>query len=445
MRMKLSADKVQLFSYFLFIAFAGSLVLSLPIAYRSAIPVPYIDALFISMSAICVTGLSTVNMDVFSPVGFVFIMLLIELGGLGIISFVSIYLIAPKRKVSLVNRSMISDFYVDDVEFDPRKIVRNIVFFTVSIEAVCAAVLYAGFEASGSSSPFLDAIFHSVSAFCNAGFSTYNSSLETFHSNYLVTGTVMFLIVSGGLGFIVLTDILDRGISRKRKLSLHSQVVLFFTGFLIVSSAFAFFFLERDASMQGFSFGDRIMAALFQAITPRTAGFDVAAQSGMTILSKLLTIVLMFIGGSPGSTAGGVKTTTFFIVFLYAIRGNTARNGLNVLKRNIETQAIEKAFSIVAKSIMIVALALTCLIVTERATLASGAHSVLDLFFETVSAFATVGLSLAVTPTLSAAGKIVIICTMFIGRTGVVAMALGFAHRENEQHYEYPTANIMLG
>jgi len=445
MSLKVSRDKVQLFLYFIFVSIVGSVLLSLPIAYKTGIPAPIIDALFISVSAICVTGLSTVNMDIFTPTGFIFIMALIELGGLGIISFISLYVIIPKKKVSLVNRSVIADFYIDDVEFDPRKILRNIIFFTLAIEIFGSCLLYPEFRESGSAHPVLDSTFHSVSAFCNAGFSTYNDSLASFHSNFLILGTVMFLIVSGGIGFIVLTDIRERILSKKRRLSLHSRLALGITAVLIIGGASICFALEQDSSMKGLPLGEKIMASLFHAITPRTAGFEVVPEKNLSLLSKILTILLMFIGGSPGSIAGGIKTTTFFIVFVYAIRGNTERNGLNVFRRNIDTRVVEKAFSIVAKGIMIVLASLMCLIVTESARISSGSCTVLDLLFEVVSAFGTVGLSLGVTPTLSFAGKVVIICTMFIGRTGIFAMALGSSRNARERFYEYPSANIMVG
>ncbi len=445
MRTRISTDKVQLFSYFITISLIGSVLLSLPFSYKSAIAVPYVDALFTSVSAVCVTGLSTLNMDIYTTAGFLVIMMLIEFGGLGIISFIALYIAVPQRKVSLVNRTVIREFFIDDVETEPRKVLKSILFFTFLIQLLAALILFFAFQKEGSNQPILDALFHSVSAFCNAGFSTYNDSLVGFRSNHILVITIMFLIVSGGIGFMVLTDIFNSCIRRKKKMSFHSRIVLLVTFLLIFFAALFFFIFEYNHSMKELSLIDKIVASLFQSITPRTAGFEVVSQKLYSPITKLITTVLMFIGGSPGSIAGGVKTTTFLIVFLYAIRGNTERTGMNLHKRNIETAVIEKAFSIVAKSLMIIVLSLAILMVTEQTALSNNSCSVFDLLFEVISAFATVGLSLGVTADLSFWGKIVIIATMFIGRTGVFAMALGFSRHEKEKFFEYPSASLIVG
>ena len=442
----MSTDKIQLFTYFIAMCLLGSFLLSCPFSYESKIPVPYIDALFISVSAVCVTGLSTVDMSVFSVTGFLVIMGLIELGGLGIITFVSLYIAVPKRRMSLVNRAVVREFFIEDVEVEPKSILRSIILFTVGIEAICAVLLIPEFKREGSARPVLDAAFHSVSAFCNAGFSTYQDSLCPFAGNLAIQAIIMVLIVSGGIGFTVLTDISRRFIFRKRtRMSFHSRTVLTVTAILILASAALIFLAERNTSLAGLSTVQKLFASLFSAITPRTAGFAVVPQEDFSPATDLLVIVLMFIGGSPGSIAGGIKTTTFMIVIIYAIRGNTERNGLNMLRRNIDTSVVEKAFSIFAKSLMILIIALAMLLCTERSLLSAGRYSEFDLFFEVVSAFGTVGLSLGVTAHLSMLGKIVIIGTMFIGRTGIFAMALGFARREKEHLFEYPSANVLVG
>jgi trk system potassium uptake protein TrkH len=445
MRIKLSIDKVQMFSYFIFLCFTGSVLLSFPFAYTSGVPVPYVDALFTSVSAVCVTGLSTVPMDIYSTAGFIVIMILIELGGLGIITFVAFYIAMPKRKVSLANRSVIRDFFIDDVESEPHKILRSILIFTFSIEFFCAILLFFAFKSGGSERPVLDAVFHAVSAFCNAGFSTYNTNLEGFHSNNMLLSTVMFLIVSGGIGFIVLSDIVNTILLRKKKMSFHSRMVLIVTFLLISLAAAVFFILDYNGALKNLPLSEKIFASLFQAITPRTAGFDVITQTVYSPLSQLITAVLMFIGGSPGGTAGGIKTTTFLIIVLYAIRGNTERNGLNIRHRNVDVSTIEKAFSILVKSLILVAFLLACMLLTEQTSLLNKSRTIFDLLFEVLSAFGTVGLSLSVTPTLSVMGKIIIILTMFIGRTGVFAMALSFGRDQKERFFEYPSASIMVG
>lgn len=445
MRLKMSDDKVQLFSFFIFFCLAGSFLLSLPFCYNNNNPVPYIDALFTAVSAVCVTGLASVNMSVFSTTGLIVIMVLIEFGGLGIISFIAFYMAVPKRKISLVNRSVIREFFVEDVETEPRKILKSILLLTLGIESAAAIILYFGFKHAGSGRPFLDALFHSIAAFCNAGFSTYSDNLVRFRSNPVILVTIMVLIVTGGIGFTVLTDINNSIIHRKKKMSFHSRVALLATLFLIVFSALLFLILDANYAMKGMTPGERILSSLFQAITPRTAGFESVPQKSYSHISKLITCILMFIGGSPGSIAGGVKTTTFMIVVIYAIRGNTERRGLNVQKRNIDTAVIEKSFSIVAKSMLIIILGVSLLLITEKDAIVSGTCSFFDLLFETVSAFATVGLSQSLTGQLNTMSKLVIILMMFFGRTGIFAMALGFSRNEKERFYEYPSANIMVG
>lgn len=445
MRTRLSSDKIELFSYFFLLSVVGSLLLSCPWAYASAHPVPYIDALFTSVSAVCVTGLSTVSMDVYSRAGFVVIMFLIEFGGLGIITFASLYILAPRKKISLVNRAVIRDFFIDDVETNPRSILVSIIAFTVSIEILCAVVLFFQFRAEGSADPALNAAFTSVSAFCNAGFSMFDSSLWDFRSNLVILGTVMVLIVTGGIGFTVLTDILSRARGRTERLSFHSRIVLIVTAFLILSGAALVFALNYSGALSTLTLPEKLFASLFQSVTPRTAGFQVVAQQDFTPLTRLMTLVFMFVGGSPGSIAGGIKTTTFCIVVLYAIRGNSGREGLNMRGRNVDTATVEKAFSICAKSMMIVFASLSLLLLTEQPRLDSGGITIFELLFEVVSAFGTVGLSLGATLTLSVFGKIVVIITMLCGRLGVFAMAIGFARNERERHFEYPSASVMVG
>lgn len=443
MRIKLAMDKIQMFSYFIALSLSGSFALSLPFAYRSLVPVPYIDALFTAVSAVCVTGLSTVDMSVFSGAGFLVIALLIEAGGLGLVTFFSLYILTPKRKISLVTRSMIREFFVDDVSANPVSIVRAILATTISFQIALAVPLAIGFARAGSDRPVFDALFHAVSAFCNAGFSTYSEGLIPFGRSPLVLVPVMLLVILGGIGFTVLSD-LGRFLTGKGRLCYYSKMVLSATAVLILSSALFFLVSEAQYSLAGFGAADRLLNSFFLSVMPRTAGFSSVPQSALAPVSRLLTIILMFIGGSPASIAGGIKTTTFLVVLLYAVRGDTDRRGFNIRGRNIGSATVEKAFSIFAKSIILVLCSFSCLLVTESAQL-TGGTDMLSLLFESVSAFGTVGLSIDVTPSLSLAGKIVIIATMFIGRTGVFAMALGFNKRERERFFEYPSANVMVG
>ncbi len=445
MRTRLSMDKLQLFAYFIGLSLVGSVALSLSPMYADGVAVPFVDAFFTSVSAVCVTGLSTVPMSAYSPAGFVTVMILIQFGGLGIVTFFSLYIAVPQKKMSLVNRAVIRDFFIDDVETEPRRIVRSIVIFTACIEILFAIPLYLGFRSAGSRFPFLDAAFHSVSAFCNAGFSTYGDSLGGFGRNDLVVVPVFLLFVTGGVGFMVLTDVARRVAGVRSRLSFHSRLVLALTGSLLFFGGLVFFLAEKNGALSGMGTARGAFLAVFQAATPRTAGFTVLPQESLSPITHLVTVILMFIGGSPGSIAGGVKTTTFFLVMLYAIRGNPDLRGLNLGQRNLDTTLIERAFSIVAKSLIIVIAVISALLITERAAIESGMFRIFDVVFETVSAFSTVGLSLGITGSLTEAGKYVVILAMFIGRTGVFAMALGFAKTEKERYVEYPSARVMIG
>lgn len=445
MNIKLSMDKIQLFFYFFTIILIGFIVLSCGFSYVSGNTPHSIDVLFTCVSAACVTGLSTLPMDIYSTVGLCVIMLLIELGGLGIVSFIAFYVSGSQRKVSLVNRVVVQQLYIDDVETDPKKILRAIILFTIIIELSAAALMYTAFLNVGSQRPVLDSIFHSVSAFCNAGFSTYNDNLLNFYTNPRIMWIITFLIIIGGIGFMVLTDIWKNLTRKKRGLSLHSKISLVVTISLILFGALILFFFERSSRFVSLSLLERIRVSFFQSITPRTAGFSIMEQHVFSPVFQLVTLVFMFIGGSSGSIAGGIKTTTFAIVFLYALKGNTDRKGLNVGNRNIDTPVIEKAFNIMAKSIMIIISAVFLLLIYESSKISSGVFSIFDIVFETVSAFATVGLSQGITSELSFMGKVIIIITMFIGRTGIAALAAGFLKSERERFFEYPSASVAVG
>lgn len=391
------------------------------------------------------TGLSTLPMDIYTTAGFWVIMLLIELGGLGIISFISFYIAGSRRKVSLVNRVIVQQYFIEDLETNPKKIVRSIVIFTVALELVAAGIMYTGFLESGSTRPFFDALFHAVSAFCNAGFSTYNDSLAGFYSRPVISWTVIVLIVTGGLGFMVITDIGNKIFRGKKRLSTHSLMVIWVTAILIGIGALTLLFFDYSAVFSNLSLSEKCTVAFFHAITPRTAGFSLIEQPQFSPVFQMITMIFMFIGGSPGSIAGGIKTTTFAIVLIYAIKGNVERQGLNIGKRNIDTPIIEKAFNIMAKSLMIIMGSILVLLVVEAERIAAGDFTLFAVAFETVSAFATVGLSQGITSELSFPGKAVIIATMFIGRTGVVAMAAGFFRNERERFIEYPSAGVAVG
>ncbi|GAB1482326.1 TrkH family potassium uptake protein [Treponema sp.] len=439
-----ASDAYYLLAFFALVIGIGSLLLSLPFSWSAGTDqrdsIPYIDALFTATSAVCVTGLITVDTALFSRFGHIIILLLIQIGGLGIISFTSILLTIPGRRLPLRRLKTIRSFYVSGVEYEPKKIVRTIVIFTFGIEAVGAVLLAFFFKRAGAADPVFSGLFHSVSAFCNAGFSVYTTNLELFSKHSEILLSIAFLIVAGGLGFIVLQD-LERLLLRKRKrLSYHSQVVLGMTGLLILSCTFLFWYLEKDAAYAHLGSIDSMVNALFQAITPRTAGFDAIIQDKLRQPSKVMTLFLMFIGGAPGSIAGGIKVTTAFVIAVVMVKRPDKNGDITILKRRLSAKTTNDAIVYFLKAgalLFVSALALSLIEGTKGAAFG-------DIVFESISAFGTVGLSLGLTTELSTAGKLIIIGTMFAGRVGLIAIAFPALRREADD-IAYTEGTVLLG
>lgn len=445
MRFRLANEKLYVFSYFLGLIALGSVALRLPGAWGGAVPLSAIDALFTATSAVCVTGLVTVDTAAFTRLGQSIIMVLIQMGGLGLVSFAAVYIATPRSRISLVNRNLIRDLSVDEVERNPRRIVGNVVIMTLVIELVGWALLFRGFKAAGSAVPVFEAAFHSVSAFCNAGFSTRSEGLKTFLHDYLSTGTVMSLVVLGGIGFTVLQDLARVATRARRRLSYHTRAVLVTTAILLVGAMAFYYLAERKGAYAGLDEGGRLMAAAFQAVTPRTAGFDTVSQSALGGASIVLTMILMFIGASPGSTGGGVKTTTIFVAFSAAFRNPEAGSSIPMGSRQLNPPLLVRAFSILVKAMALVLFSWLALACSEANALRSGATSLGSLLFEAVSAFGTVGLSLGITSSLGAASKIILAATMFAGRVGLFTMAMPRRSEAIERWADFPDASLMVG
>ncbi len=446
----LNSANVKLFTYFIGLSIVGSILFQFPLFYRSGTPVPFIDGLFTAVSALCVTGLSTVDMSVYTPAGFALILVFIEAGGLGIVSFFVLYIAFTSKKMSLVSRKIVRDFFIEDVEFNPYKIVIRIVSYTAIIQIAGTLILNYHFMHLSEPHHLFYSIFLSISAFCNAGFAPSSSSLVEYAHDKIICITIAGLIILGGLGFTVLQNITqciktrfqDK---RKRRLTLHSKIVFLMTFLLITIGTIVIFFVEKNHAFSGMTTQEKILSAFFESVTTRTAGFETVKQASFTSFSRIITCFLMFCGGSPGSIAGGVKTTTIFLAICFAFRNSADKNSITVYNRDISNDLINKSLSIIIRSMIFLFVVVCILCLTEYMNINNNIMNLDSIIFETFSAFGTVGLSQGITSSFSEAGKLILILTMFAGRTGVVAMALT-ASKESLKHIaDYPREDILVG
>lgn len=438
------SDTSYLLSFFLVVIAAGSLLLSLPISWAGSAAYPgrlrYVDALFTATSAVCVTGLTTVDTSSFTRFGQIVIIMLIQVGGLGIVSFTSMVLLVPGARLPFRRLKTIRSFSLDGVERDPVKILRDIVLFTLCIEAAGTVALWPAMTRAVPGDGLFAAAFHSISAFCNAGFSLFPDSLTRFSGQPGTLGVVSALIIVGGIGFIVMQDLVRRARRKKLALSYHSKLMLALTGILVVTGGAAFFALESSGVFKGMGFWQKAANALFQSITPRTAGFNAVSQAGLRVPSRVITMMLMFVGGAPGSIAGGIKIATAYLVALAVFRRPNERGEIDAMGRRIAPETIRAATSYFIKAVFLVVVSAGLVCAFEEARRADFG----DVLFETVSAFGTVGLSLDFTAGMTVPSKLVIVMTMFSGRVGLVALEF-FGGAWAPASIIHPEADILLG
>ena len=449
---RIKSAQVRLFLYFFTLAIIGTVLLSLPFCYKGGKTVQLIDSLFTTVSAICVTGLSTVDMRLYTRAGLVIILFLIEAGGLGLVSFFTVFLVFSAKKISLLNRNIIRDYFTEDSAFESRQIIKVILAATLAFQAAGALVLAPILKNAGESHWIFYAVFLSVSAFCNAGFSPYSDSLAQFSGNGAICLWLSVLIIAGGLGFMVIANIIGVVKSMcskksKRILSLHSKIVLLMTFVLITLGTVIFFFAEKDGAFSGMSFFKALNCAFFESVTLRTAGFETVPQGEFSPLSTFCSIILMLTGGSPGSMAGGLKTTTLFLLVCVAYKRASDKNAPSVFHRDIAEESTEKSLAVFVKGVCLLCVIYALLLVSESSSLKAGTFSTGELFFEAASAFGTVGLSKGITAALSSAGKIFIMLLMFAGRTGITFIALGSLHKENplDSLADFPKESVLIG
>ena len=449
MKLKEISAETKLLSYFVLLGLIGTAALSLPCMYKSGTPSPILDVLFTTVSAMCVTGLSTFGADSFNMAGLSVLMFVIEAGGLGLIMFFSLYLVRPGVKVSHINRNFMRGFFLPSVETNTKAIIVDILRYTFIIQFICAILLMIILKQRGEEHFIFYGLFLSVSAFCNAGFSPYADSLASFNSNLPFTFVISSLVVLGGLGFTVMQDlwhyIKAKAKGKRYRLSFHSKIVLSMTTLLLIVPTLCFLFFEYSASLASMPLLQKINNAFFQSITVRTAGFEMVSQSSLSSASAFFSCLLMIIGGNPGSMAGGIKTTTFYLILCNAFRDDSDEGDLTVFKRDIAKHTIDKSFSVIVKAFIFLFAILIILMCTEASSITAGVFTTGDLLFEVVSALSTAGLSRSVTPSLSAIGKILIIATMYIGRTGIISMGMKIKAKAELLSCSFPHEEILVG
>ena len=441
-----------LVSFLLAIAI-GATLLKLPIATHAGF-LPWVDAVFTATSAVCVTGLAVVDTGSYYTVfGQCVILVLIQIGGLGVMTISVTLFRWLGRSISFRQRMAMQDLFAHTPREDIFSVLKSILLFTFGAEGIGALLLTVHWCRE---LPFwravYTAVFHSVSAFCNAGFALFSDSMMRYSDNLLLNGTICTLIVIGGIGFPVLYDLQCRWRVKERgrcRLSVQTKTVLLTTLILIVGGALMFALLEQQGLRQDRSVAQRILVPLFQSITCRTAGFNTVDIASLKDATLAIMIFLMFFGASPGSCGGGVKTTTLALLTAFAASRMTRKKRVNLFKKSIPEETVTRSVSLVLVSIAIVCVILFLVLISADAaevTAIGPQNSFLAYLFETVSAFGTVGLSMGVTPTLNFWGKCWIILTMIIGRVGVLTFAYIIAGTGTAvRGVEYSEENLMIG
>ena len=435
---------------FLAVILLGSLLLALPISTKSGQSVPYVDALFTAVTSTCVTGLVTLpTVSTWSVFGQVVILVLIQVGGLGVITVMTGFMLALNRKMGLSDRLLLQDAFNLNTLSGLMRFVKKVIWGTLAVEGAGALLYMTVFIPQYGAVGIWYGVFHSVSAFCNAGIDILSeNSLADYALHPLMNFTTSALVILGGLGFVVWWDLLRvlkelprKGLRTFRFLTLHSKITLTFTAALLLGGTAVFFCLEygNPATMGGLSLFDKLQTAFFQSMTTRTAGFFTLPQQSLTDASAAVSLVLMFIGGSPVGTAGGVTTVTLAVLIAATVSTVKYKDHTSRFGRRISQDSLRKAVGVCCLSFGV-------LLVSTVALAAVTVAPFLDILYETASAVGTVGLTRNLTPFLNTAGKLIVIVTMYLGRVGHISLALAFNRkRKNQNIIKEPTEEISVG
>lgn len=422
--------------------FIGSLLLMLPISTIEGVQLSYIDALFTATSAICVTGLSTIGVsENFSLFGQSVIMILFQIGGLGIMTFSVFLTLFLGGKLSHTESSVLQETFSTKNLSETIKIFKTIFAFTFLIELLGALALFFAWH-DDFSTPFeavFTSLFHSISAFCNAGFSLFPDSLVSYGTTPSIVFTISLLIIFGGIGFPVVFNVLQFFKRRHRNIHLRMQtkLALIVTGCLLVYGTIAIYLTEMNTGLAGYSLWDGFLLSFFQSVTARTAGFNTMDIGQLMPSTLLIILTLMYVGASPGSTGGGIKTTTFGLTVMELWNTMRGRERLHLWNRKVMQHNVRQALSIIFLSTVLISFFLLLLLVVDG-------HSFLPSLFEIISAFGTVGLTMGITGSLSVSAKVLIILLMFIGRLGPLTIAFALSAQKSETGYDLPEENVLI-
>ena len=440
--LRLTTTQIIMLS-FLGMILLGSLLLSLPVSAADGVPVPYLDALFTATTATCVTGLVTLpTFSTWSIFGQIVILLLIQIGGLGVITIISAFMILLQKRMGIGDRLLLQDAFNLNTLSGIVRFVKRVLAGTFLVEGIGAVLYMIVFVPEFGARGVWVSIFTAISAFCNAGIDIIGpNSLCDYATNPIINLVTAALIILSGIGYIVWWDVLRVGRRGFRSLTLHSKIAISTTAILIFGGGLLIFLLEygNPLTIGTLSFFDKLQVSFFQSITTRTAGFATVPQQDLTNASSMLCLLLMFIGGSPVGTAGGIKTVTVAVLVVSALATIQNKNDVTLFHRNISRQAVNKAVAVTAMSfaILFASTILLCAVTDAGA---------LDVVYETVSATATVGLTRDLTPSLNSAGKAIIIATMYLGRVGPISLALALNSSKKQRNLiKNPTEDISVG
>ncbi len=448
-RIRFTTTQIILLS-FLLVILIGSVLLALPISSTNGIAVPYIDALFTATTSTCVTGLVTLpTFSTWSVFGQIVILILIQVGGLGVITIMTGLMLLLNRKLGISDRLLIQDAFNLNTMSGLVKFVKNVLFGTLIIEGIGAVLYMFVFVPEFGAKGIWISVFNSISAFCNAGIDIIaENSLCDYATNPLINLVTSTLIILGGLGYIVWWDVLRVVKSRSpknrkifRHLTLHSKIAITVTASLILAGAILIFIFEytNPLTIGEMNLFDKIQVSFFQSVTTRTAGFASVPQENLTNASAAISLLLMMIGGSPVGTAGGMKTVTLAVLICSAFATIRNKNSATLFGRRISDDSVKKAVAVVVMFLTICAASTVFILATSNA-------SAIDAVYETVSATATVGLSRNFTATLNAFGKLIIIVTMYFGRVGPISLAVALGSKNESQNViSEPTEDISIG